>query len=172
MPESVPDFKTLLERFEAEEARVVLIGGLAMIAHGSTRVTFDMDVSFARDRENVGRIVRALAPLNPRPRGFPEDLPFVWSETTLRSLSTVTLRTTAGNLDLLAEPAGVESFEGLWTRAVDGDVAGRRAKVASIGDLDAMKRAAGRPKDIDDLHFIEAIREEAERLIESRSSEG
>ena len=88
----------------------------------------------------------------------------MWNEATLRGLSTVTLRTSAGSLDLLAEPDGVDDFEGLWTRAVDGDVAGLSAKVASLSDLDAMKRAAGRPKDIEDLHFIEAIRSEAKKL--------
>lgn len=75
MPESVPDFTTFFERLEAEDCRYVLIGGLAMIAHGSARLTFDLDLSIARDRDNVDRIVRALAPLLPRPRGFPDELP-------------------------------------------------------------------------------------------------
>ena len=154
MPESVPDFTTLFSRLEFEGCRYVLIGGLAMIAHGSARVTFDMNVSFARDRENAARRARALAPLKPRPRGFPGDLPFVWDEAVVRAMSVATLRTTAGDLDLLAEPEGIDSFEGLWTRSMEGEIMGHKVRIASLDDLVRMKRAAGRPKDQDDLRTL------------------
>ncbi len=88
-----------------------------MIAHGSTRNTFDTDISIARGRENAVRIVRALAPLKPRPRDFPPDLPFVWDETTVRSMSIATLTTTAGYLDWLTEPEGVDPFAKGFSRA-------------------------------------------------------
>lgn len=156
-PLSVPDFEKVFDRLLQEECRFVLIGGLAMIAHGSTRNTFDTDISIARNRENVARLTRALAPLKPRPRGFPADLPFVWDETFVRNMSIATLSTSAGALDWLSEPQGVDSFEGLFSRAVDGDVMGRRVKVASVQDLYAMKQAAGRPKDLEDIRYLEII---------------
>jgi hypothetical protein len=157
MPESVPDFTTFFERLQAEDCRYVLIGGLAMIAHGSARLTFDLDLSIARDGENVERLVRALAPLQPRPRGFPDELPFVWDSVALRGMTTATLRTTAGDIDLLAEPEGVDNFDGLWSRAVEGEVFGRTVRIASLEDLAGMKKAAGREKDLEDLRYISIL---------------
>ena len=72
-------------------------------------------------------------------------------------MSIATLSTTAGNLDWLTEPEGVDSFRGLLDRAVDQDIIGHRVKVASIHDLYAMKKAAGRPKDLDDIRYLEII---------------
>lgn len=149
----------MFDRLLAEDCRFVLIGGLAMIAHGSTRNTFDTDISIARDRDNAIRLTRALAPLKPRPRGLPADLPFIWDETAVRSMSIATLTTTAGYLDWLTEPKGVDSFNGLLARAVDGNIIGRKVKVASEEDLYAMKKAAGRPKDLDDIRFLETLRQ-------------
>lgn len=155
---SIPDFETIFDRLLAEECRFVLIGGLAMIAHGSTRNTFDTDISIAWDRDNAARLARALAPLKPRPRGLPPELPFVWDDATVRSMSIATLTTVAGSLDWLTKPEGVDSFEGLLARAVDGNIIGRKVKVASEEDLYAMKKAAGRPKDLEDMRFLETLR--------------
>ena len=156
----MPDFETIFDRLLIEECQFVLIGGLAMIAHGSRRATFDADISIARDRDNVSRITRALAPLQPRPRDFPPEVPFVWDETTVRNMSIATLSTTAGNLDWLTNPYGVDSFDGLMSRAIVKDIIGRKVKVASIADLEGMKRAASRPKDIEDLRYLEIIKRE------------
>ena len=72
-------------------------------------------------------------------------------------MSIATLTTTAGYLDWLTEPEGVDSFGGLLLRAVDGDIMGRKIKVASEEDLYAMKKSAGRPKDLDDIRFLETL---------------
>lgn len=44
----------------------VLIGGAAMVAHGSAQVTQDLDICYGRSRENIGRLVSALAPARRR----------------------------------------------------------------------------------------------------------
>jgi len=49
-------------------------------------------------------------------------------------------------------------FEEVWSRAQTMEVAGATVRVASIGDLIALKRVAGRPKDLDDIAALEAIR--------------
>ncbi len=56
---------------------------------------------------------------------------------------------------MLAEPAGVDGCEGLAERSVEMIVFGKPVRVASLGDLIAMKRAAGRPKD--KLHLLELL---------------
>jgi hypothetical protein len=159
VPESVPDYIAIIDRLIAEDVRFVLIGGLAMIAHGSSRLTFDVDVTFARDRGNVARLAAALSNFSPRPRDFPDGLPFVWDTSTLMLMTNSTLVTSVGEVDLLGEPAGASDFEALYRRSIEMEIFGRKVRVASLDDLEAMKRAVGRAKDLDHLRDIQALRE-------------
>lgn len=59
-------FITLLNKAEVE---YVVIGGVALVAHGSARVTFDLDICYKCTKENVERLCNALAPYHPRLRG-------------------------------------------------------------------------------------------------------
>jgi hypothetical protein len=83
VPERLPDFRPILAALKANNVRFVVIGGLAMTAHGSAHVTEDIDLGYARSRENLEAITRALVEFRPRFSNFPENLPFVWDERTL-----------------------------------------------------------------------------------------
>ncbi len=87
MPESLPDFRPLLAALNARHVRFVIIGGLAMVAHGSAYITQDMDLGYARDRQNLQALADALASAHPRLRNFPPDLPFFWDARTLSATS-------------------------------------------------------------------------------------
>ncbi len=78
------DFKALLEVLADTGVEFVLVGGLAAIAHGSARLTQDVDIVYARDEENLERLAGSLAPLQPYLRGAPAGLPFRWDAATLR----------------------------------------------------------------------------------------
>jgi predicted nucleotidyltransferase len=161
-----PEFGTILRALGEHNVRFVLIGGLAMVIRGSAHVTEDIDVAFVRDRLNVQAVVRALAPFHPRPRGFPESLPFKWDEQAVRSATILTLDTDAGIVDLLAETAEGLSFEDIWARSDSIDAFGVTIRVASIEDLIVMKRAANRLKD--QLHVLEL--EALKKLLAGESS--
>lgn len=75
----------------------------------------------------------------------------------LHNSTNMTLETRWGAFDLLAEPDGVDGFEGLWERAVAMEVEDMEVRVASIPDLIAMKRAANRPKDREHIMQLEAL---------------
>lgn len=137
-----------------------------MIAHGTDTVTQDLDLSYDRHPENLAALASALQGLNPHPRGFPDDLPFTWDVRTLRSGANFTLVTDAGPAGLLADVAGVGSFEELWERSVVIDLYGFQIRVASVEDLIAMKRAAGREKDalhVRELEWLRALLHERGR---------
>jgi predicted nucleotidyltransferase len=155
VPQVEPDFSTILRALDVAGVRYVLIGGLAMIAHGSAHVTVDVDISYSRDPDNLDRVTAALQPHFPALRGAPEGLPFVLDSRTLRNVANLTLSTDAGDLDLLAEPAGIRSFEELWRNSVPMDLFGITVRVACLDDLIAMKEAAGRPKDRS--HILELL---------------
>lgn len=157
MPEKLPDVDLLLELFERHNIRYVLIGGMAMIAQGCSHLTFDIDFAIARSKENVAHIVEALRPYTPRPKGLDPALPFFWDETSVGNSSVLVLETTIGGVDLLTEPSGVDSFEGLYERATTLSIGGHDVKVASLLDLLNMKKAADRPKDRLHIMEIEAL---------------
>lgn len=113
------DFRALIEALCGSEVRFVLVGGVAATLHGSARLTQDVDVVYARDAGNLGRLARALAPLKPYLRGAPAGLPFRLDEQTLAAGLNFTLTTSAGDIDLLGEIAGAGSYEALIPHTVE-----------------------------------------------------
>jgi predicted nucleotidyltransferase len=146
-------FFEILSALNAHDVRFVVIGGVAMRLHGSAHITDDVDLSYPRDADNLSQLIKALAQFHPRLRDFPPDLPFVFDARTLRAATNLTLDTDLGELDLLAEPAGVDSFDGLWERSEVMEVDGHSVHVCSLEDLIAMKKTANRPKD--QIHLME-----------------
>lgn len=147
--------KSLIEN----NVEFVIVGGVAIIAHGVPYATFDLDFCYSRTPENLKKIVSALASFKPRLRGFPKDLPFIWDERTLQSGTNFTLQTDIGDIDLLGEVAGVGSYldalaNSTILKLFDDDV-----RVLSLGDLIKAKRAAGRPKDLFVLPQLETLQE-------------
>jgi len=135
----------------------VVIGGVAAILHGSARATFDLDVCFASDAENVDALGAALTTLDARLRGVEEPVPFVPDASALRRIEVLTLTTAAGDLDLLRAASGAPRYDVLRAHADRYDVGGFEVRVASVEDLIAMKTAAGRAKDLGDVEELEAI---------------
>jgi hypothetical protein len=154
----VTNFRALVETLATGRVDFVLIGGLALVLRGSSRVTEDFDLCYSRERANLERLVTALAPFRPRLRGVPEDLPFLWDAQTLRSGMNFTLTTTIGDVDLLGEVAGVGAFSEVDRDATPLDLYGHSIRVMSLDALERAKRAAGRAKDLLDLGEIASIR--------------
>ena len=84
------------------------------------------------------------------------DLSLIFDVRTLRNVSNLSLVTEFGDLDILGNPAGIDSFEGLFERSTVMEIYGVEVQVASIDDLIAMKHAANRPKD--HIHILELLR--------------
>lgn len=150
-----PALKSLVE----QGVEFVIVGGVAIIAHGAPYSTFDLDFCYSRTAKNLQRIVAALAPFKPRLRGFPKDLPFIWDERTLRTGTNFTLETDIGDIDLLGEVAGVGSYNEVFADSSILSLFGNEMRVLSLNDLIKAKKAAGRPKDLFVLPELEALRE-------------
>jgi len=146
------------------DVRFVLIGGLASQVHGSPSLTGDVDICFALDGENLSRLAVALETLSAIRRELPPGISAPLDARALRAGDVFTLTTRYGDLDLLAHPDPGLVFENLAERSIAAEVLGVEVRVASLGDLMAMKRAAGRPKDRVELEILGALREEIDRL--------
>lgn len=138
----------------------IVVGGIAATAHGSTRLTVDLDVAYARTPENIERLVKALAPFSPYLRGAPPGLPFRWDPETIRNGLNFTLTTSLGDLDLLGEITGGGSYENLLSDSTPVAAFGVQCRCLNLDRLIQVKRAAGRPRDLEAIAELEALREE------------
>lgn len=153
------DLARLVRVLADARAEFIIVGGLAANAHGSARVTTDVDVVYGRSPTNLGRIVKALQPLKPYLRGAPPGLPFEWSVATLKAGLNFTLITTAGPIDLLGEIVGGGTYDDLVSHSSTVRAFGADVLLLDLPWLIKVKRAAGRPKDLEVIAELEVIQE-------------
>jgi hypothetical protein len=72
------DLPGLPARLTTGGVRFIIVGGVAAVAHGSARLTAELDIVYERSHDNLERLSEALAPYSPYPRGAPPGLPFQW----------------------------------------------------------------------------------------------
>ncbi|HEX3111041.1 MAG TPA: hypothetical protein VHU41_18210 [Thermoanaerobaculia bacterium] len=156
-------FERLLRVLVEGGVEFMIIGGVAANHHGSARATFDLDILYGRSRDNIQRLVRALAPLEPYLRGAPPGLPFRFDALTIEKGLNFAFDTTAGPLDCLGEVTGLGRYDAVVHRSHDAELYGVHCRFIDLEALIEAKRAAGRPKDFEAIAELEAIRDEQQR---------
>jgi predicted nucleotidyltransferase len=156
----VTQFNTLIPLLVKGGVRFILVGGAAAVAHGSSRLTNDLDIVYDRSTENIRCIVDVLDSFQPYLRGAPPGLPFRWETKTLATGLNFTLTTSLGNIDLLGEIAGGGTFETLIDESSEIEIFGVSCLCVRLEKLIQLKRAAGRPKDLETIAELELIRDE------------
>ena len=157
----ITPLERLLVALTGGGVQYIIVGGVAARAHGSSRLTDDLDIVYARDSANLARLANALAPLSPYLRGAPPGLPFEWSDATLRAGLNFTLTTDAGAIDLLGEITGNGGFVDLLTHSVTVHAFSLDILLLDLPWLIHVKRAAGRPKDFEVIAELELLRDDA-----------
>jgi hypothetical protein len=137
--------------------KFVVVGGVAATAHGSSRVTNDLDVCYDTDRANIVTLASLLARWKAYPRGMDPGLPFIMDDRTLRGAPILTLRTTEGDIDVLDVIAGVGPYAKVRKHSQKISALGVTFRVLDLPSLIKAKRAAGRPRDFDHLPELEAL---------------
>ena len=154
------DFERLFQALDGSGVELIIVGGFAATLHGASRLTQDLDLVYARDPDNLKRIVAALAPFRPYPRGAPPGLPFLWDAETLRRGLNFTLTTALGDIDLLGEITEGGRYEDLLPHSHLIQVFGAEFRYLRLRRLIEVKRAAGRPKDFEAIAELEKLLEE------------
>lgn len=145
-----PEFRPrpILDALLAHDVDFVLIGGMAGVVRGSSYPTFDVDIAYGRERENLERLAAALIQLGAQLRGAPPGLPFILDAQTLENGAHFTFETPYGSLDILTDPDGAPRYDELKRAAGQPvELEGVMILTASLDHLIAMKEAAGRTKD-------------------------
>lgn len=153
-----PDYRAIFAALDELEVDVVVIGAVALVLHGSARVTRDLDVCYSRERGSLERLAAALKPLAPTLRGSPASLPFTLDVPTLRAGLNFTLQSSAGDLHLVGEVTGIGGYPAVKRLSTVMRVYDYAVRVLSLDGLERAKRAAGRLKDLADLAEIQEIR--------------
>ncbi len=157
------NFQGLLRTLADGGVEFVVIGGVAGAVHGSAQATYDLDVVYSRGQRNVERLVKAIAAIHPYLRGAPPGLPFRWDVETVNAGLNFTLTTDLGSFDALGEVTGGGRYEDLLPHTLDIDVFGITCRFVTLRKLIQLKRAAGRPRDLNAIAELEALLEETER---------
>lgn len=151
------NFEEIITRLKNYNVQFVLIGGRAAVSHGSSYPTYDVDICYARDKENLENIVKAFSPFHPYLRAAPKDLPFIFDAKTLRMGLNFTFSTDIGDIDLLGEVAGLGSYEEVIKFSEIMEIYGIQCNVLTIEGLIKSKKSLNRPKDIVVIKELEAI---------------
>jgi predicted nucleotidyltransferase len=164
---SAPDILAIVRALNSSGVKYVLIGGAAMMLHGSAYVSYDTDLCYARDSDNIDRLVLALRDFKPALRvSTGETLPFIWDARTLTNGANFTLATSAGDLDILAKVTGIGDYDAITAYSAIYDVGGLEVPMLRVEGLIVSKRAAGRPKDLLAMPELELMREVEKRMDE------
>jgi len=161
------DAARVLRALADHEVRYVVIGGLAMITHGSAHITHDLDICYGRTDANISALAEALAPLRPHLRDAPPELPFVLDARAIQLGMNFTLSTELGPLDLFGEVPGLGNYEAVLAQSEARTLFGIPTRVLSLDALIATKKTAGRVKD--QLHLLEL--EELRKLRDAARDE-
>lgn len=154
-----PDPRHIFECLARHDVAYVVIGGIAVIAHGHTRNTRDVDLVPSPKARNFARLAAALRELGARLSGTDAHLLDidVYDPKTLGNGASFTLETDAGGLDVFAEVPGAPPYADLDARAMAVDLGGLEIRIAGLDDLIRMKQASGRPQDLGDIAALTAL---------------
>ena len=160
------DFTVIAGQLQAFAVRYIIVGGMAVVAHGYGRMTFDVYLVVALTRDNIVAVFKALGCLGYRPRvpvtaeQFADPvLRHTWVQDKgmqVLSLWSDTHPTTSVDL-FVEEPF---DFEEAYSRAVVETLEnGTRVRFVDIDTLIDMKQIAGRPQDLEDVKRLETLRD-------------
>ena len=148
------DTESLLKSLKEHKVRFVIIGATAFPVHGYSRATLDIDIFIKPERSNAEKAYSAL-------QAFGYDV----SDVTIEELLSkkILIRQYLVETDIHPYVKGV-SFDEVWKNKVKAKFGNTFAWFASLDDLIKMKKAAGRPKDIEDLKYLLKLKEQETRL--------
>ena len=149
-PETPLDAERILEVLAEHAVDYVIVGGLAVQTHGHVRTTVDIDVFPRPDPSNLARLADALNALdarvlNPGSEGLKIDA------TMLPRATLWQLATRHGSIDVLHDAPGAPPYDALRAGALEIRLGELKLAVAGRDDLIGMKRASGRPVDLEDI---------------------
>ncbi len=155
-------FLELISVLTRHDVRFIIVGGMAGALQGAPVNTLDLDIVYARDADNVARLLVALQALGARFRGDPRQLEP--NESHLLSAGHKLLTTHHGDLDVLGTIEHDSGYEELIAQSDELEIAGHSVQVLSLERLIRVKEQLRRPKDQLMLVILRATLDERRKL--------
>ena len=154
------DTEDLLRLLNANDVDYVIIGASAFPVHGYSRTTLDIDIFIRPERQNAERVLKAL-----------EQFGYDVTDLSVEDLLTrkVLMRQYVTETDVHPFVAGT-TFEKVWANKIEDLYEDTPAAFAGLDDLIAMKEAAGRPQDGEDLRYLRELKRRRDQEERSPSS--
>lgn len=151
-------FEEILRALVAAKIRFVVIGGVAATVHGSARLTNDIDICYDTAPDNVERLAKLLKKWKAYLRGVEPGLPFIMDARTFHVTPVMTLTTEKGAIDVLDIVPGVGDYAATLEASEEVHIGKTEFRSLTLDALIASKRAVRRPKDVEQLLELEALR--------------
>lgn len=153
--------KDLIKLLNDHRAEYMIIGAQAVGAHGYIRATKDIDILINPTEVNIARVRSAL-----------EACGYDTTDASVEDFQTkkILFRQYWYNVDIHPDAKGIDTEEALknkFSGLYDNDVP---TYFASLDDLIRMKKAAGRPQDLQDLKFLEEIKKQLSQQKKEKKS--
>lgn len=155
------DSAEILRRLGSADVELIVVGMAAAILQGVPTTTRDLDVVHRRTPENVDRLLRVLRDVDAVARHDPRRVRP--NATHLIGPGHILLETRYGDLDCLGALDGARTYEDLLDATVLIDFEGRALRVLDLRELVAIKKRAGRPKDLAVIPYLESTIDEIEK---------
>lgn len=150
---------SLFAALSAHGVEYVVVGGVAVNAHGYIRNTRDLDIFFRPSMDNATALFRALESLSvPLSGKDPTDL--------LVDYAQFQMKTPHGRVDFLTS-IGEMPFDQAWNGRIEEDIDGIRVSFISKQDLIENKLQVGRLQDLVDAHKLGQLPEQVRLQLES-----
>jgi hypothetical protein len=163
-PERPLDLLELFRVLAEHGVDYLVIGGVAAQVHGHRRTTKDLDVTPAPDPKNFERLAAALVALDAHPAELGASAPTPTAEQLHVASIVPPLATQHGELHILNDVPGAADYAVMCTRALESNLGGIAVRIVGVDDLVRMKKATGRPSDIEDIEVLATVaRREAQR---------
>lgn len=143
----------------AHRVAFVIVGGAAALLQGAPINTFDIDILYARDEENIERLLAALDAMDAIFRGDLANRRMKPNATHLRSLGHKLLHTKFGQLDVLGSIEEAMAYEDVLGDVKRLDLGGLEVQVLGLERLIEVKQKTGRAKDLAMLPVLRAVLE-------------
>ncbi len=155
------DLAQILTRLIEHRFEFVIVGGYAALGHGSTYMTFDVDVCAPcemTDLENLSRLHSALVDLHPRHRMVPYDRPLVFPPHSIEETGNIYLKTDLGQIDVLGK-IELGDYPFVLAHSVILKLPFGICRVLDLSTLIRSKKTTARPKDLLVAQQLSAILE-------------
>lgn len=153
------NLEDILERLIRSHVEFVIIGGFAVLAHGASLMTEDVDICCPFSEENLRAIEGAVRDLHPVHRMTPQHLPFELTPSLVGDLKNLYLATDLGKLDCLSEVLGIGGYDEVERRSVEIKFESGPCRVLEIDALIEAKSATNRTRDRMAILQLKAIKE-------------